>query len=154
MSARQRARVEGYVRTGVADGARLVTGGGRPGGLDGGHYVSPALFAGVDNASTIAREEIFGPVLTVIAYDDVDHAVALANDSDFGLSGSVWTTDRDRGVAVAGRIRTGVCAVNSGIVVEPRNPFGGFRSSGVGRELGPEGVAAYLETRTVVLPFG
>ena len=154
VSARQRARVEGYVRTGVADGARLVTGGGRPGGLDGGHYVSPALFAGVDNASTIAREEIFGPVLTVIAYDDVDHAVALANDSDFGLSGSVWTTDRDRGVAVAGRIRTGVCAVNSGIVVEPRNPFGGFRSSGVGRELGPEGVAAYLETRTVVLPFG
>ena len=93
-------------------------------------------------------------MLTVIAYDDVDHAVALANDSDFGLSGSVWTTDRDWGVAVAGRIRTGVCAVNSGIVVEPRNPFGGFRSSGVGRELGPEGVAAYLETRTVVLPFG
>ncbi len=153
VSARQRDRVEGYVRTGVDEGARLVAGGGRPDGFDGGHYVEPTLFADVDNASTIAREEIFGPVLAVIAYDDVDHAVALANDSDFGLSGSVWTSNRDRGVAVAGRIRTGTCAVNSGIVVEPRNPFGGFRRSGVGREMGPEGVEAYLETRTVVLPF-
>ena len=152
VSARQRDRVEGYVREGAAGGARLVCGGGRPVGLDGGFYVEPTLFADVDNASRIAREEIFGPVLTVIPYRDVDHAVALANDSPFGLSGSVWTADPERGVAVAGRIRTGTCAVNSGVVVEPRNPFGGFKSSGVGREMGPEGVEAYLETRTVVLP--
>jgi aldehyde dehydrogenase (NAD+) len=153
VSARQRDRVEGYIREGSAGGARLVTGGGRPGGLDEGFYVEPTLFAGVDNTSRIAREEVFGPVLTVIPYAGVDEAVALANDSDFGLSGSVWTADRDRGVAVAGRIRTGTCAVNSGVVVEPRNPFGGFKSSGIGREMGPEGVEAYLETRTIVLPF-
>ena len=152
VSARQRDRVEGYVREGAAGGAQLVCGGGRPVGLDGGFYVEPTLFADVDNASRIAREEVFGPVLTVIPYRDVDHAVALANDSPFGLSGSVWTADPERGVAVAGRIRTGTCAVNSGVVVEPRNPFGGFKSSGVGREMGPEGVEAYLETRTVVLP--
>ena len=93
------------------------------------------------------------PGETVIAYADDGEAVALANDSDFGLSGSVWTSDRDRGVAVASHIRTGTCAVNSGVVVEPRNPFGGFKSSGVGREMGPEGVEAYLETRTIVLPL-
>jgi acyl-CoA reductase-like NAD-dependent aldehyde dehydrogenase len=154
VSGRQRDRVEGYVRAGVDGGAQLVTGGGRPAGLDGGFYVEPAVFAGVDNGSRIAREEIFGPVLTVIPFDDVDHAVTLANDSPFGLSGSVWTADPERGVAVASRIRTGTCAVNSGVVVEPRNPFGGFRSSGVGREMGPEGLEAYLETRTVVLPPG
>ncbi len=127
-------------------------GGGRPAGLDGGFHVEPTLFAGVDNDSRIAREEIFGPVLVVVPYEDLDHAVALANDSDFGLSGSVWTADPGRGVAVAGRIRTGTCAVNSGVIVEPKNPFGGFRSSGIGREMGPEGVEAYLETRTVVMP--
>jgi aldehyde dehydrogenase (NAD+) len=152
VSSRQRDRVEGYVRVGAEDGARLVTGGTRPPGLDDGFYVRPAVFAGVDNGSRIAREEIFGPVLTVVPYTGVDHAVALANDSPFGLSGSVWTGDPERGVAVASRVRTGTCAVNSGVVVEPRNPFGGFRSSGVGREMGPEGLEAYLETRTVVLP--
>ena len=152
VSARQRDRVEGYVASGVAGGARLVTGGPAPGGPRRRVLRRPTLFAGVDNASRIAREEIFGPVLTVVPYTDVDHAVALANDSPFGLSGSVWTGDPERGVAVASRVRTGTCAVNSGVVVEPRNPFGGFRSSGVGREMGPEGLEAYLETRTVVLP--
>lgn len=154
VSGRQRERIEGYIREGTSSGARLVAGGGRPAGLDDGFYVEPTLFADVDNASRIAREEIFGPVLTVIPYADVDDAVALANDSPFGLSGSVWTADPERGVAVASRIRTGTCAVNSGVVVEPRNPFGGFKSSGVGREMGPEGLEAYLETRTVVLPPG
>nr|MDT0664593.1 aldehyde dehydrogenase family protein [Micromonospora sp. DSM 115978] len=157
VSARQRERVEGYVAEGVASGARLVAGGGRPPagtGLDDGFYVEPTLFADVDNGSRIAREEIFGPVVTVISYDGDDEAVTLANDSDFGLSGSVWTSDVDRGVALASRIRTGLCAVNSGVVVEPRNPFGGFRSSGIGREMGPEGVEASLETRTIVLPAG
>jgi aldehyde dehydrogenase (NAD+) len=154
VSDRQRRRVEACIGEGVAGGARLVAGGGRPDGLEDGFYVEPTLFADVDNASRIAREEVFGPVLAVIPYTDVDHAVALANDSPFGLSGSVWTADAERGVAVASRIRTGTCAINSGVVVEPRNPFGGFKSSGVGREMGPEGVEAYLETRTVVLPPG
>jgi aldehyde dehydrogenase (NAD+) len=152
VSARQRDRVEGFIRAGGDGGATLAFGGGRPAGLDEGFYVEPTLFANVDNASRIAREEIFGPVLTVIPYSDVDDAVALANDSDYGLSGSVWTTDPERGVAVAGRVRTGTCAVNSGVIVDPRNPFGGFKASGIGRELGPEGLEAYLETRTVVLP--
>jgi aldehyde dehydrogenase (NAD+) len=154
VSARQRERVEGYIADGVASGARLAFGGGRPAGLDDGFYVEPTLFVEVDNGSRIAREEIFGPVLTVIPYADVDDAVELANDSDYGLSGSVWTSDPDRGVAVASRIRTGTCAVSSGVITEPRNPFGGFKSSGIGREMGPEGVEAYLETRTIVLAPG
>jgi acyl-CoA reductase-like NAD-dependent aldehyde dehydrogenase len=153
VSARQRERVEGLVEVGRGEGARVAVGGGRPDGLDAGWYVAPTLFVDADNGMRIAREEIFGPVLTVIAHDGDDDAVALANDSAYGLSGSVWTDDPERGVAVAGRIRTGTCAVNSGVVVEPRSPFGGFRSSGVGREMGPEGVEAYLETRTIVLPF-
>ncbi|WP_242423791.1 aldehyde dehydrogenase family protein, partial [Frankia sp. EI5c] len=154
VSAWQRDRIEGYLADGRAGTARLVVGGGRPAGLDAGHYVEPTLFADVDNASRIAREEIFGPVVTAIRYRDVDEAVAIANDSDYGLSGSVWTADTARGVAVASRIRTGTCAVNSVAIVEPRSPFGGFRQSGIGREMGPEGVEAYLETRTIVLPFG
>jgi acyl-CoA reductase-like NAD-dependent aldehyde dehydrogenase len=152
VSARQRDRVLGYLAAG-AD-ARLVVGGGRPEGLDEGFYVEPTLFADVDNGSRIAREEIFGPVLTVIPYRDDDEAVALANDSDFGLSGTVWTSDPTRGVAVASQVRTGLCAVNSGVIVEPRSPFGGFKASGIGREMGAEGVEAYLETRTIVLPAG
>jgi acyl-CoA reductase-like NAD-dependent aldehyde dehydrogenase len=153
VSARQRGRVEGLVEVGRAEGARVAVGGRRPEGLDDGWYVEPTLFVDADNSMRIAREEIFGPVLTVIAHDGDDDAVALANDSEYGLSGSVWTGEPERGVAVAERIRTGTCAVNSGVVVEPRSPFGGFRSSGVGRELGREGVEAYLETRTIVLPL-
>ncbi|CAO5177453.1 Geranial dehydrogenase [Frankia sp. AiPs1] len=154
ISGRQRDRVEAYLAEGKNSAARLVVGGGRPAGLDAGFYVEPTVFADVENADRIAREEIFGPVVTVIKYRDEDEAVAIANDSDYGLSGSVWTTDNARGIAVASRIRTGVCAVNSPVIVEPRSPFGGFRQSGVGREMGPEGVEAYLETRTVVLPLG
>jgi len=151
---RQRERVEGYIKAGVDEGAKLVVGGGRPSDLDSGWYVEPTLFDDVDNQSRIAREEIFGPVLAVVPYDDDDHAVALANDSDFGLSGSVWTSDADRGVAVASRVRTGLCAINSGLIVDPKSPFGGFKASGIGREMGPEGLSAFLDTRTVVLPPG
>jgi aldehyde dehydrogenase (NAD+) len=148
---RQRTRVEGYLEAGKKEGARAVVGGGRPATLDRGWFVEPTLFADVDNNMTIAREEIFGPVLSVIPYDDDADAVHIANESDYGLSGSVWTADRDRGVGVARRVRTGTYAVNSGMTIDLKNPFGGFKSSGIGRELGPEGVDAYTEVQTIVL---
>ncbi|MBX6391759.1 MAG: aldehyde dehydrogenase [Frankia sp.] len=151
---RQRTRVEGYIHAGVEEGARLVRGGGRPAALERGWYVEPTLFADVDNRMRIAREEIFGPVMAVIPYETEDEAVRIANDSTYGLSGSVWTADPDRGVEVGKRIRTGVVAINSGTVLDPHNPFGGFKHSGIGRELGPEGLEAYLETQTLVKPRG
>jgi betaine-aldehyde dehydrogenase len=153
VSARQRTRVEEYIEEGRHSGARLVVGGGRPHGLDSCFYVEPTLFADVDNGSRIAREEIFGPVLSVISYVDDDHAVSLANDSEYGLSDSVWTSDRDRGLVVASRVRTGITAINSPAIVEPYSPFGGFRQSGIGREQGREGLEAYLKTTTIVLPL-
>jgi len=156
VAARQRERVEGYIAAGRDSDADLIVGGGRPDdeSLQAGFYVEPTLFAGVSNGDKIAQEEIFGPVLAVVPYADEAEAIALANASDFGLSGSVWTTDTERGTNVASQIRTGVCAVNSGIIVDPKNPFGGFKASGIGREMGPEGLSAFLETRTVVLPAG
>ncbi len=147
---RQRTRVEGYIRAGVDEGARLVSGGHRPADLPTGWYVEPTLFADVDNHMTVAREEIFGPVLSVIPYDGEDEAVRIANDSDYGLSGSVWTGDDAHGLEVGRRIRTGTVAINSRIVLDLLNPFGGFKQSGVGRELGPEGLDAYLETQTLI----
>ncbi len=153
VTARQRERVEGYIAKGVDEGARLVVGGGRPAGLDRGWYVEPTVFADVDNSMTIAREEIFGPVAAIIAYDDVDDAVRIANDSDYGLSGSVWTADPQAGVDVARRVRTGTYGVN-GLGLDPVAPYGGFKASGLGRELGPEGLAEYTESRTIVVPPG
>ena len=149
---RQRERVLGYIDKGRSDGARLAVGGGRPAGLDRGWFVEPTLFVDVDNAMTIAQEEIFGPVLSVIPYDDEADAVRIANDSDYGLSGSVWTTDVERGIDVARQVRTGSYGVNSLGTLDLRNPFGGYKASGVGRELGPEGLSAYLETKSIVLP--
>ena len=149
---RQRGRVLGYIDKGRSEGAKLVVGGGRPAGLDTGWFVEPTLFVDVDNNMTIAQEEIFGPVLAVIPYDDESDAVRIANDSDYGLSGSVWSGDVERGLGVAKRVRTGTYGVNSFATLDVRNPFGGFKSSGVGRELGPEGLSAYLETKTIVLP--
>ena len=148
---RQRDRVEGYLKAGKDEGARLVVGGGRPADQSRGWYVEPTLFADVSNTMKIAREEIFGPVLSVIPYRDENEAVKIANDSDYGLSGSVWTADRDRGVEVAKKVRTGTYAVNSGMVIDLKNPFGGFKASGIGRELGPEGLEAYTEIQTIVL---
>jgi aldehyde dehydrogenase (NAD+) len=144
-SARQRERVEGYIEKGRAQGARVVIGGGRPAGLDRGWFVEPTIFADVQNDHTIAREEIFGPVLAVIGYDGIDEAVALAN---FGLGGSVWTSDPERGEQVAKRVQTGSIGINH-YTLDPAAPFGGVKASGIGRELGPEGLAAYLQMQSI-----
>lgn len=147
---RQQQRVTGYLEQGVRDGARVVTGGtGMPDGLDRGWYVKPTVFDRADNSMTIAREEIFGPVLTVIAYDNEDDAVAIANDSDYGLAGSVFTADTDRGLAVGAAIRTGTFGVNQGYTMDPFAPFGGVKSSGYGRELGREGIDGYVDTKSI-----
>ena len=148
---RQRARVEGYIASGRSDGARVVTGGGRPAGLDRGWYVEPTVFADVDNSMRIAQEEIFGPVVCVIPYNTVDEAVAIANDSAYGLSGSVWSADATRALGIARRIRTGSTTVN-GWRWDLNCPFGGFKESGIGREGGPEGLEAYCEYQTISLP--
>src|SRR6202035_1650175 len=148
VSARQRERGERYIEKGRAEGARVVVGGGRPEDRDRGWFVQPTVFADVENSHTIAREEIFGPVLSVIPYDGDDDAVAIANDSDFGLGGSVWTGDHERGEALARRVQTGSIGINH-YVLDPAAPFGGVKASGLGRELGPEGLAAYLQLQSI-----
>ncbi|CAO5153893.1 Geranial dehydrogenase [Frankia sp. AiPs1] len=151
ISARQRERVLGYIDIGRKEGATVVTGGGRPAGLDRGWYVEPTVFRDVAPDMRIAQEEIFGPVVTFLPYQDVDEAVAIANSTEFGLYGTVWTPDIDRGVEVGRRIRTGTFGVN-GISLDPAAPFGGVKQSGLGRELGPEGLHAYLEPKTITTP--
>ncbi|HMU81383.1 MAG TPA: aldehyde dehydrogenase family protein, partial [Microthrixaceae bacterium] len=146
-------RVEGYIRAGIDEGARLTTGGGRPAGLDTGWYVEPTVFADVDNKMRIAQEEIFGPVVVVIPYTDTEDALAIANDNNYGLSGSVWTADVAAGLDVARGVRTGTYTVN-GFGMDWGSPFGGFKDSGVGRELGPEGLEEYLEFKSINLPAG
>jgi aldehyde dehydrogenase (NAD+) len=152
INAVQHERVMGYIRSGLDEGARLVCGGGRPAGLDRGFYVEPTLFADVDNSMRIAQEEIFGPVLVVIPFDDDDDAVAIANDSIYGLSGGVSAASNERALAVARRIRTGTVGVNGGNWYAADSPFGGYKASGIGRQGGLEGFEMYLETKTVALP--
>ena len=147
VSSIHRSRVEGYIEKGKGEGGRLVAGGGRP-EQDRGWFVQPTLFADVDNASTIAQEEIFGPVLSVIRYTDVDHAVRIANDSAYGLGGTVWTTDPDRGLDVARRVRTGTFGINR-YLPDPSAPFGGVKDSGIGRELGPGAMDAYTTAKSI-----
>ncbi|MER6914299.1 aldehyde dehydrogenase [Streptomyces sp. NPDC000594] len=150
---RQQRRSLDYIELGHKEGARLLTGGGRPAGRERGWYVEPTLFGEVDNAMRIAREEIFGPVVCLLPYGDEEEAVRIADDSEYGLSGSVWTADPERGIAFARRIRTGTYSVNT-FGLDMRGPFGGYKNSGLGREMGPEGYAEYLEHKTIHLPAG
>ncbi|MER6831251.1 aldehyde dehydrogenase [Streptosporangium sp. NPDC000563] len=144
---RQQERVENYIRIGIDEGAKPVVGGlERP--YDRGWYVAPTVFAGATNEMRIAREEIFGPVLAVIPYEDEKDAVRIANDSDYGLAGTVWTADTERGMDIARQVRTGTYGVNL-FMIENSSPFGGFKGSGLGRELGPEGLSAYLEYKSI-----
>jgi aldehyde dehydrogenase (NAD+) len=148
----QQSRVSQYIDIGIREGARVVVGGaGHPDGLDRGWFVRPTLFADVDNAATVAQEEIFGPVLSVIAYDGDDDAVAIANDSRYGLGGSVWSSDEGRALAVASSMQTGTVGIN-GYLPEPTAPFGGIKQSGIGREFGPEGLASYQVTKSIYRP--
>jgi acyl-CoA reductase-like NAD-dependent aldehyde dehydrogenase len=146
----QRDRVRGYIRTGIEEGAKLVTGGAeQPEGLPKGYFVSPTVFSNVDPSMTIAREEIFGPVLCILPYDDEDHAVAIANDSVYGLGGGVWSGDAEHAKAVARRMRTGQVAINGG-EFNALAPFGGYKQSGLGREWGPFGFEEFLEVKALL----
>ncbi len=147
---RQRDRVLGYIDKGVAEGATLATGGGRPAHLEKGWFVEPTVFSNVENSSTIAREEIFGPVLSVIPAQDERDAVAIANDTIYGLNASVFTTDSDRARDVAGQLRSGTVGHNS-FRTDFGIAFGGFKQSGLGREGGTEGLLPFLEAKTVIL---
>ena len=151
VTARHRGVVEGYIEAGRAQGAKLVMGGGRPNGLDRGWYVEPTIFADVDPDMRIAQEEIFGPVLAVLSYEDEAEAIEIANNSTYGLNGAVFTSDLERGLAVAGQIRTGTVELN-GNPPGFHAPIGGFKSSGLGREAGLEGFDAYVEPRSIGLP--
>jgi aldehyde dehydrogenase (NAD+) len=148
ISALQRERVLGYIEKGKEEGARLVFGGGRPSHLEKGYFVEPTLFADVDNSMSIAREEIFGPVLVVVPFEDDDDAVRVANDSEYGLGVAVTSGSEERALAVARRVRAGTVSVNGGIWYGADAPFGGYKASGVGRQGGFEGFEQYSETKT------
>jgi aldehyde dehydrogenase (NAD+) len=152
ISARQRDRVEGYLRLAEDEGGKIVCGGGRPAGLPEGFYVEPTLVAGLTNDARVAREEIFGPVLVILPHDGDDDAVRIANDSPYGLSGAVHGTDLERARAVAARIRTGTLSVNGAVWYSADAPFGGYKQSGIGREMGAAGFEEYLETKLVAEP--
>ena len=151
INARQRDRVESYVQSAVDDGARIVCGGARPDHLEKGFYYEPTLIGGVDNAMRVAQEEIFGPVLVAIPYADDDEAIAIANDSIYGLSGAVFG-DEERALRVAKGIRTGTMSINGGVWYGADVPFGGYKQSGIGREMGLAGFEEHLETKAFSKP--
>jgi aldehyde dehydrogenase (NAD+) len=148
---RQLDRVMGYLEKGRKEGATLVTGGGRPKDMNRGYYVEPTIFTNVDSEMTIAKEEVFGPVVSVMPYEDEEDAIRIANNSTYGLSGAVFTKDTEKGIALARRIRTGNVSVN-GLQLDNAVPFGGYKESGIGRVGGPEGLEAYQEIKSVYLP--
>jgi aldehyde dehydrogenase (NAD+) len=157
ISARHRERVEGLIRGGVDEGGQIAYGGGRPAGLDKGYFVEPTLFVGVDNSMNICRQEVFGPVGVLLPFDSDDEAVAIANDSDFGLGGGVWSADPVRAYNIARRMRTGNVMINTtagGGGLSPWAPFGGYKHSGLGREWGDAGMEEYLETKSITWPAG
>jgi len=144
----------GYIEKGVAEGATLALGGGRPSHLDKGWYVEPTLFVDVDNRMTIAQEEIFGPVLVVTPFEDDDDAVRIANDSAYGLGGAIFSASLERSLSVARRVRTGTLNVNGGAAYFADLPFGGYKASGVGRQNGLAGFDQYLEVKSLAWPAG
>ncbi|MDQ2636121.1 MAG: aldehyde dehydrogenase [Actinomycetota bacterium] len=149
ISARQRDRVQGYLDSAVEEGGRFAAGGGRPADRDTGFFIEPTVIAGLDNNAKVAREEIFGPVLTVIAHDGDDDAVRIANDSPYGLSGTVFSPDIERANRVAARLRVGTVNVNGGVWYSADMPFGGYKQSGIGREMGLAGFEEYLEIKAI-----
>jgi aldehyde dehydrogenase (NAD+) len=152
MSQKQYDRVQSCIRKGIDEGAELLVGGeGHPKGLEAGYFVKPTVFMNVSNDMTIAREEIFGPVLSVITYDTAEDAIRIANDSQYGLHGAVLGTDLARARRVASQVRAGRVLIN-GMTDDPQAPWGGFKHSGVGREYGRYGIEAFLETRAILEP--
>lgn len=154
ISARQRDRIQSYLDSAIAEGGRFACGGGRPADRDTGFFIEPTVIAGLDNSAKVAREEIFGPVLTVIAHDGDDDAVRIANDSPFGLSGTVFSPDAERANAVAARLRVGTVNINGGVWYSADMPFGGYKQSGIGREMGLAGFEEYLEIKAIATAAG
>jgi acyl-CoA reductase-like NAD-dependent aldehyde dehydrogenase len=154
ISAKQREKVAGYVDRAIADGARAVVGGRAPEHLPQGFFYEPTLLVDADEDSAVAQDELFGPVLVVLPHDGDDDAVRVANNSIFGLSGSVMSADRDRALGVARRIRAGTMSVNGGVYYGPDAPFGGYKQSGIGREMGAAGLNEFLELKTLAEPAG
>ena len=151
VSKRQQERVRGFIRKGIEEGAKLITGGPeQPENLPKGYFIKPTIFSNVKNSMTIAREEIFGPVLCIISYEDEEDAIRIANDTPYGLAGGVWSSDVERAKRVARRMRCGQVDINGGNF-NPMAPFGGFKQSGHGRELGKFGFEEYLETKSLQL---
>ena len=150
VNAAQLRKVERYIQQGLADGGTVTTGGNRASDLPNGYFIEPTVFAGLNNHSAVAREEIFGPVLTVIAYDDEDDAIRIANDSVYGLGGTVWSPDHDHALAVATRIHSGTVGINH-YLPDITAPYGGIKNSGMGRELGPEGLRAFQHVKSIFL---
>ena len=153
INVKQKAKILGMLQGVAAEGGRITVGGGAadnlPEHLEGGFYIAPTVIAGATNASTIAQQEVFGPVLTVLGYEDEDHAVRIANDSMYGLSGAVFSASTEHGLAVARRIRTGSISVNGGVFYGADSPYGGYKLSGQGRQNGLEGFEQHLETKAV-----